>query len=301
MWRSMVLMTAFVGLLGGSGCKGPGLVPNSTDEPPVGLLVGPEAISKAAPPVELPPKESVKLYLKTAKEFEKQGQTEQAISLYEKARSTDPGVAKIASRRLAVLYDRAGDFSKSLAEYEQLVRDNPKDADLLNDLGYSHYCRGDWATAETWLAKAVQIDPHHKRAWTNLGLARAQQAKWDESFQAFCKAVRPAEAHCNIAFVLGTQGRIDEAKEQYRQALALDPSLQLARGALAQLDNPKPVTEASKKEVYDPEAAAAQIPSISELEDRLIKEGKLPPRNTSDRRDEATATPPAAPKPAGGS
>jgi Tfp pilus assembly protein PilF len=297
MRRSTGLLAVCLGLLGLIGCKGPGFLPDSSSEPLPGLLVGPEAISKAAPPADLPPKEAVKLYLKTAKEFEKQGQTEKAINLYEKARAIDPGVAKTASRRLAVLYDRAGEFSKSLAEYEQLVQENPKDADLLNDLGYSYYCRGDWANAETWLTKAVQIDPNHKRAWTNLGLARAQQAKWDESFQAFCKSVRPAEAHCNIAFVLGAQGRIDEAKEQYRQALALDPSLQLARGALAQLENPKPASTASKKETFDPEAAAAQIPSISELEDRLIKEGKLPPRHKPDQRVESNGGVGSNPKP----
>jgi Flp pilus assembly protein TadD len=210
------------------------------------------------------------------KSFEKSGQDadlQNAIQLFEKARATDPANAKVASRRLAALYDKAGEFAKSAAEYEALLKAHPKDADLLNDLGYSHYCRGDWAAAEANLTKAVQIDPNHKKAWVNLGMARTQQGKWDDGFQAFCQAVRPADAHCNVAFLLASQGKTDDAKAQYRQALALDPGLRLARNALARLENPPaPGAATTRKAKADPAEAAAQVPMIAELEARMKKE-----------------------------
>lgn len=272
MFRTVPLLVA--GLLGATGCKGPFKLADVAGGTTPGLLVGPQAAAEAPPPVELPVKEATQLCLRTAQEYEKGGDVEGAIRLYEKARGMDPKCAAAASRRLAALYDKAGDFSKSAAEYETLLKARPKDADLLNDVGYSHYSRGDWATAEQYLARAVQADPNHKRAWTNLGLAQGQQGKFDDAFQSFCRAVRPADAHCNLAFVLAAQGRTEEAKDQYRRALALDPSQRVARSVLTLMENPIPPGErpSAKKEKRDPLEAAATVPSIGEIEARIKKD-----------------------------
>ena len=284
MRRSIPLFAA-AGLIACGGCKTP--LPGGPAAPFDGvkpaLLVGPEATSRAAPPVELPTREAAQLCLRTAQEFEKNGQTEDAIRMYEKARADDPATNKVAARRLAVLYDAAGNFTRAAAEYEALLKAHPKDADLLNDLGYSHYSQGDWATAEIYLARAVQADANHKRAWTNLGLAQAQQAKWDDSFLSFTRAVRPADAHCNIAFVMAAQGKAAEAKERYVEALKLDPGLRLAQAALAKIDAPRTATPAAAAVApptntkYDAAEAAAKVPSFAELEARLYQNKAVAP------------------------
>ncbi len=242
------------------------------------LLVGPEATGATPPPVELP----ARVCLRAAEEFDKNGQVEDAIRLYEKARADDPTTARHAGRRLAVLYDKAGDFTRSAAEYEVLLQANPKDSDLLSDFGYSHYCRGDWANAEAYASRATDADSNNKRAWCNLGLAQAQQEKWDDSFRSFSRAVRPAEAHCNVAFVMAARGRTDDARARYAEALQLDPGQRMARAAIAKLDSagsgvvtastPRP-RPASK---YDAAEAAAKVPTFAELEAKLIQEGRLP-------------------------
>lgn len=199
------------------------------------LLIGPEAAAQAPPPPELPPAEAARLALRTAQEFEKNGRLPEAIQFYEKARAHDPALRWTTARRLAVLYDLTGNFPKADAEYAELLRAFPKDADLLNDVGYSHYCRGQWSIAEQHLTQAVQLQPQHKKAWVNLGLARAQQGKIEESLQAFQQAVPPAEAHCNLAFVLAAQGDHAAALQHYQQALQLNPGLTLAQAAVARL------------------------------------------------------------------
>ena len=259
-------------LLGAVGCKSAGKVGEiPSGEAPSPLLIGPEATSKAPPAVELPAKDSAKLCIRTAQYYEKEGRVEDAIALYEKARLSDPALARQASRRLAVLYDKFGDFTKSAAEYEAQLKITPNDVELLIDYGYSHYCRGDWANAEAALLKAVQADPNQKKAWVNLGLAQAQLAKWDESFQSFCRAVRPADAHSNLGFVLASQGKTAEAKEQYRLALSLDPSLRVAQIGLGTLEKPQGTNPDAVKagEKPDLEAAAARVPSIAEIEARM--------------------------------
>lgn len=272
-------------VLGLSGCKVPGGPTDGVADPRPALLIGPDSGAKA-PAIELPPKEAARTCLRTALEYEKAGQVEEAIRLYERARSLDPGLTLAASRRLAVLYDLTENFAKSTAEYEAQLKAHPKDADLLNDVGYSYYCRGDWANAEAYLGRALKADPQHKRATMHLAMAYAAQGRWDDAFQQFCRAVRPADAHCNMAFLLASLGQTDAAKDQYRRALELDPALKLARAGLAKLENPGPRdaavvpaggVPAGKKVRFDPVEAAAKVPTIEELEARMKREGALTP------------------------
>jgi tetratricopeptide (TPR) repeat protein len=234
-----------------AGCRLPakpagGAPPEPPAAPPaeVGkhLLIGPDG--GQTPPTELAPKPAALACFKAAQQMEANGQTEEAAKLYEKARSLDPAAhTAAATRRLAVVYDRLGEFTKSAAEYEAAVKAAPTDADLLNDLGYSHYSRGESEKAVAALRKAVELKPDHKRAWMNLGLALALGGRFAESYEAFAKAGKPAEACCNLAFALAAQGRTEEAKTEYRKAIELDPGLKLARAALAKLENPAPVAK----------------------------------------------------------
>jgi tetratricopeptide (TPR) repeat protein len=137
-----------------------------------------------------------------------------------------------------VLYDRLGNATRAVPEFERAVKEHPRDADLLNDLGYHHYNLGRWAEAEKTLRQAVEINPKHTCAWTNLGMTLAQQGRTRESLEAFGHCVGPAEAQCNLGFLLTTQGKREEAKSAYHEALRLEPGLQLAKSALAKLEEP---------------------------------------------------------------
>lgn len=202
-------------------------------------LSGPDGAANA-PPVELGAKDSARLCFAAATQMDASGEYAGAIPLYEKARQQEPAkYGKQAGRRLAVMYDFAGDFVRADAEYEAALKLAPTDPDLLNDYGYSLYSRGNWAAAADHLSRAVAAGPDKKRAWMNLGLALAQLGRDQESFDAFTKAVKPAEAHCNLAFVLAARGRTAEARTHYQRASELDPGLKLARAGMATIDNQK--------------------------------------------------------------
>jgi tetratricopeptide (TPR) repeat protein len=198
--------------------------------------------------VETSPSETAKLRFATAQQLEAGGKLADAIALYDNARQADPRYFVAATRKLGILYDQQGDFDKARAEYEKLLTKAPNDADTLNNLGYGYYCRGQWSLAEEQLRKAVAANPEHKRAWINLGMTLAQQAQYDQCLDAFAKAIPPAQGHCNLAFVLTTQGKREEAKQAYREALRIDPGLQLAQVALAKLERPTP-SAARKSEI----------------------------------------------------
>ncbi len=184
---------------------------------------------------ELPPKEAARACMAAAEELQNGGQTQQAILLYEKARSKDPSLKSVA-HRLAVLYDAQGDGARSLSEYNKALESEPKNPSLLSDLGYYYYERGNQTEAERLLRKALTIDPNHQKALSNLGIALAEQGRFDESFKVFSKVVGPAAAHSNVGVLMAKQGRYDEAKQAFHQALAMDTTLPQPKAFLAYLD-----------------------------------------------------------------
>jgi tetratricopeptide (TPR) repeat protein len=183
---------------------------------------------------DLPLAKKVECCLKVAEAEERDGKLDQAIAQFELARQHDPN-AKNVARRLAVLYDKKGAAKKALAEYQKALAETPRDADVITNLGYHYYNQGQWTAAEKQYRKALAINPNHKYAWNNLGLALGQQNRYDESLKAFEKVVSPAEAHSNLAFVLTTQGKRVEAKQEYQKAIDLDSSFTDARTRLNKL------------------------------------------------------------------
>ncbi|HWY88595.1 MAG TPA: tetratricopeptide repeat protein [Gemmataceae bacterium] len=180
-------------------------------------------------------KDTAEVCLATAEALAKAGKEADAIALYEKARQNGANKQQVA-RRLAFLYDQQKDFKRALEEYKELLQRNPKDADLLNDVGYCYYNQGNWSEAEKYLRQALTINASNPRAWTNLGMTLAQANRAADSLEAFAKVVSPAQALCNLAFILQTQSKFEEAKAAYRQALDQEPNLNLARACLAKLE-----------------------------------------------------------------
>jgi Flp pilus assembly protein TadD len=258
--RVVAILVAF--LLGAPGCKSAnpaaGLARVMSTDP----LTGPSQRSTTAeaPPAgeELPAKAAATLCLTMAESLEREGKDADAILYYERARELDRSQAERAGRRLAVLYDKIDQQAKALAEFQELLKKRPKDSQLLNDLGYSYYNRGQWADAEATLRKAVAVDKTNKRAWMNLGLALAQQGRTAEAISAFEKVVSPADAHANVAFVLAARGDRAGALKAYRLALTLEPAHPIARVAVAKLEaTAEPAAEPAAK---PPAEAAAEPP-----------------------------------------
>jgi Tfp pilus assembly protein PilF len=194
--------------------------------------------SDANKKLELPAKDASRACLATAQLLDKQGQCKEAAFEYEKAIVNDQSLSKVVCRRLAVIYDNLGDFAKADRQYEKALALHPKDAALLNDVGYSHYLRGDWTLAEDYLRQSVGINPGHKTAWINLGMTLVQRNQLDQALDAFNHAVPEPEAHCNMAFAFSLQGKHREAIQEYRRALELAPDLEKARAALFKLEHP---------------------------------------------------------------
>jgi Tfp pilus assembly protein PilF len=225
-WQTLL---GFVGLFPVVGCdtlsgaRTSSSIPVHSDTP----------ISKAAP---LPPRQTAEICMNLADKLEKDGFDAEAIAHYEKARQDNPSLR--LERKLAVLYDKVGDPKRAMEEFDKALKQTPNDPGLLNNVGFCLYNQRKFDQAETHLRRALSLDPKHKFATVNLGLTLAQQGKYDESLKVQAKVLSDAEAYSNVAFVMTAQGKRDEAKELYRQALHCDPQLAIAKLALDRLENP---------------------------------------------------------------
>jgi Flp pilus assembly protein TadD len=106
---------------------------------------------------------------------------------------------------------------------------------VLNDLGYFHYRHGRMKLAEEALRSAVKLNPRCQCAWINLGQVLACEGRVEESYQAFARVLRPAEAYSNVGVLLARQGRTAEARSALQRAAALDPTLEQPQAFLSAL------------------------------------------------------------------
>lgn len=239
------LLLAAVALVGAAGgCVNLKPVDTEIQRPPLPWSKPADPPPAAPPPpakpgpTELPADVAANACLKTAEELERRGFDAEAAAEYERARHLNPAVGDSVSHRLAVLYDRAGDDARAAAEFDRAVKRSPNDPDVLNDLGYFHAARGNWAEAESHLQRAVRAKPAHAGAWANLGLVFVKTGRVEEGRKAFERAVPPAQAAYNVGVLLAGAGRPDEARASLRNALALDPGLARAEELLRRLDGP---------------------------------------------------------------
>jgi tetratricopeptide (TPR) repeat protein len=205
----------------------------------------------------LPTGEAERVCLKVADQMESNGQCHEAAQELERARQRNPRLN--VSHRLALLYEKTGDYARALAEYKKEMEalhaeansvahymfgwlTDSKDelrmstANLCNDVGYCLYLKGDWTESEKYLKLALDANPKHPTAWSNLGLTLAALGRLNESMEAFLHTVTAADAYCNIAVVQFEQGKLNEAKETFRQALDQDPNNEKAFRGLKQLE-----------------------------------------------------------------
>ena len=191
---------------------------------------------------ELPAAQAAQLCLAVGEALEKKGFTAEAIYQYENARKHDAQVRTTTARRLAVLYDLQGDARRAESEFLRAWQEQPRDTELLNDVGYFHYRHGHLQAAESWLRNAITANPNCVCAWVNLGQVLARQGRSEESYQAFAYVLRPAEAYSNLGILLAKQGHTAEARNALQQAATLDPGLGQPRVFLDALsDAPGPL------------------------------------------------------------
>lgn len=158
--------------------------------------------------------------------------------------------------RLALLFEKEGDDEAAIALYEEAMRKNPTDAAFFNDFGWYSYTKNELVNAEVLLRKANLLAPNTPKYMVNLAVAVAEQGRWDDAFALFMKVpdYNAAKSYLSIAGIQFKQAvdaklakNPEEAERKFQLAEeTLKKSLALAPEDPAALELQKMLNERKK-------------------------------------------------------
>jgi TolB-like protein/tetratricopeptide (TPR) repeat protein len=150
------------------------------------------------------------------------------------------GRQKWYTRRGALLYEAVDDFEEAVALDPGFALGWSGLADAIDALAYRD-ARAHMLVPRAKMAaqRAVLLDPDLAEAWASWGvLASEVDRDWTTAELALKRAIvlKPSYVYARamLGDLLRYQGRVKEALEQHRTALALDPLSPVAHGTLAQ-------------------------------------------------------------------
>ena len=127
---------------------------------------------------------------------------------------------------------------EDIAGYETMLRVDPKDAELHDDVALLYMGVGQMASAVRHFEASVTLKPDSAAAHFNLGTALAQAGRLPEAVTALRAAIerRPgyALAHGNLGQVLLAQGKTGDALKHLQEAVRLDAANPQALFGLAE-------------------------------------------------------------------
>jgi tetratricopeptide (TPR) repeat protein/ADP-heptose:LPS heptosyltransferase len=137
----------------------------------------------------------------------------------------------------AIKWHQAGDLDRAEPIYRELLRQDPKAANVWGFLANVMHRRGRPEQSIEYLLQAIALAPDNASNHCNLGCAYAELERYDEAIPCLERAVQLqsdlAEAHANLGTVLKKKGRLEEAVASLRRAVELKPQYLEARSNLA--------------------------------------------------------------------
>jgi Flp pilus assembly protein TadD len=147
----------------------------------------------------------------------------------------------VALHRQGQAAARDGHYLEAERLYSQALAISPRDAEMLNDLGFCLYCQGKLPQAEATMLKAVALQPADPQLHTNLGVVYGHQGRCREALEQFRLAgSSEADACTNLAEILVARNDRTAAQSYLRQALAAEPGHTRAQKVLETLAQVEP-------------------------------------------------------------
>lgn len=160
------------------------------------------------------------------------------VALWEDSVAKSPRNAR-AHFHLAVAYYVEKRCQDALRHFVQAARLDKPDARLLADWGLAEDCAGRPEAALEKLQEAARLEPT-AHVHTQIGMVYGKLGRLEEALRALERAAALQPDYDMIYYYRGNvhtvAGRLDQAAEDYRRALRLNPKNQAARRALLRLE-----------------------------------------------------------------
>lgn len=174
------------------------------------------------------------VFIAAGRMYETQGKFNEAHVQYEKALKASPNdLASLIS--IARLHDRQGNFPKAIESYNRAAKAHPKSGLVQNDLGLCYARHKDNNQAVASLTQACEFAPKNPKYRNNLATVLVECGRTDEAFRQLKAINSEGVAHYNLAVMLTSRGKQEEAASHLHLALQAEPGLQSAQELLAQV------------------------------------------------------------------
>jgi Flp pilus assembly protein TadD len=172
----------------------------------------------------LPDDIEVKIDLASA--YQRMGDTNRAIATYEEALRRQPKNLP-ALKFLGDCYRRRGDLGKAILAYQRVMKLAPEDPRPYFLLGATYEEAGQEGKAEQVFLEAQQFRRYLGETWTNLGAIAYRRGDLSKATWYLSRAVARAptrpKAHYNYALLLSAKKERDRALDELTLASELDP------------------------------------------------------------------------------
>ena len=139
----------------------------------------------------------------------------------------------------AVTADTEGKFNEAEHFYIEILKEEPNNPFLHNNLGIILKKLGRSVEAERAYKKAIEFKPDYAEAHNNLANVLKELGQLDQAEASYKKAIefKPdyAEAHYNLGNFFYTFGTLSEAEVSLKNAIQYKPNLTLAHNYLANI------------------------------------------------------------------
>ena len=166
---------------------------------------------------------------------ESQGNMAVATEQYEKTLRINPKHRE-ALFRTAIVQVKEKKLSAAIETWKKYVVATDGDATAQANLGFTYELANRATDAEQAYLKGIKRDPTNAACRINFGLMLARRERFNEAVLQLQTVLSQADVHYNLASVYEELGRREQAKIEYRKALALDPELKDAEARLAGLE-----------------------------------------------------------------
>jgi len=163
-----------------------------------------------------------------------EGKTGEAVAEYRLALSVDANHVK-THNNIALALVEMGQLDEAATHLKKSLEVEPK-AEIYSDLGFIMARVGKTAEALTAYRKALELDPGCASAHFNLAVSSVQVGDLEGAESHYRQALQAkpnAETHNGLGFVLSRSGRSEQAAEEFRKAIQLDPKYTPAYNNLA--------------------------------------------------------------------
>ncbi len=91
---------------------------------------------------------------------------------------------------LSHLLNDSGFYAKAIENYNKYLNKNPKEVDVIIDMGVCYFQLGDHDSAIKAMEKGISINPKHQIAHFNLGIVNSSKGDLNKSKEYFRKAIK---------------------------------------------------------------------------------------------------------------